>query len=188
MKIYRLHLVSGWSEGPWHFEQFIKALPDNIEPTDKPEAADIIVAHSSGCYSLPAAAKTARVVLIDPPYWPGKSIPSRVLKHSFIDAPKQIKRYGLHFWLALRAWNLVYACKNPSRHIKVWRAIKTSINIAAESKEGLLIHNTEDAYCSPKIADLSGLAGLKFIEMEGFHEDCWAYPERIIKQIEQSLD
>jgi len=35
--------------------------------------ADIILTHSAGCFELPAPRKGQVVVMVDPPYWPGRS-------------------------------------------------------------------------------------------------------------------
>lgn len=45
--------------------------------TKNASAADIILAHSAGCFWLPSAPARQKLLLVDPPYWPAKSIGER---------------------------------------------------------------------------------------------------------------
>jgi len=177
----QIHIVPGWSEGKWHYKQLAKEFGNEFALTSNTREADIVFAHSSGCYSLPEN-NAKLIVLLDPPYWPGKSIFSRIVRHVILDAPKQIRRYGLKRWLNLRFYNLIYAITRPWEHIKIWRSLRQTLKISSKSSI-IIIRNKDDAYCGPQLEALAKISKARFVEHEGLHEDCWMFPKAILSEI-----
>jgi hypothetical protein len=72
MKVF---IAYGWPEGQWHGKQLRNDLIDcNYQITYSPEEADIIIAHSAGCYLLPNSLRAKLILLIGLPNWPNKPL------------------------------------------------------------------------------------------------------------------
>lgn len=170
----KVHIVPGWSEGRWHLKKFAANFNDKFMLWPDASSADIIVAHSSGCYSLPKTDNARLVVLIGPPFWPDRPLIVRVGQMVFSDSPKQISRYGPRFWLNLRAHNLLYAIVQPWVHAKAWRQLRVSFEKSLKAHQAILIRNTGDAYCGPSIkSHVKKFKKIDYYELPGLHEDCW---------------
>jgi hypothetical protein len=171
------YIVPGWSEGRWHIKEFTRR--SQIDLADKAETADIVLAHSSGCYNLPKL-KNKKVVLVDPPYWPGRSMLRRMFRHVIADVPKQISSYGLPFWLNMRFHNTLYAVVAPLKHtIHTHSSLKKELASDLIDCKVIIIRNENDAYCS---SDVEQLASKKISvhTLAGLHEDCWIEPKQLI--------
>ena len=177
----RIHLIPGWSEGNWHLKQFSRAFGSEFTLERQAAKADIIIAHSSGCYSLPKLAANQLVILIDPPYWPGRPVWIRIFQNIVIDMPRQIKAFGLIFWLKLRFWNTTYVLARPWKHVKVWRSLRQTFLMSFQAERALVIRDSRDVYCSPVIEDyLKDFPQVMFISIAGLHESCWVHPHKYL--------
>jgi hypothetical protein len=183
----KVHVVPGWAEGNWHFKQLARGFGSNFTLEHDSREADIIIAHSSGCYSLPELSQARLVVILDPPYWPGRSIARRALKHVVFDAVRQIRRYGIIFWLRLRAWNIFYLIIEPWRHVKIWRSLRQTFKLSSTADISIVVRDKKDAYCGPAIDVLASNYDVPVVEAETFHEDCWRFPDKYIEIMEQTL-
>ncbi len=184
-----VHIVTGWSEHGWHRRQFAKDFTKcGLELAADPMRADVIVAHSSGCYSLPKS-KARLVMLIDPPYWPGRPLLAGVLNNAVRDARAQIRAWGLASWLRMRVGNTVYAIVNPWHHIKIWRSLKKALDKSLAGRNKLiLVRNRDDTYCGPMIAEWAAQKPeIVYHELPGMHEDCWQNPQPYIDLIKKWL-
>lgn len=57
-------ILHGWAGGWWHTREFTKELGRNdFEVIKDARIADVILAHSTGCYRLPEVSKAKLVVL-----------------------------------------------------------------------------------------------------------------------------
>ncbi|HET9850755.1 MAG TPA: hypothetical protein VFP35_04010 [Candidatus Saccharimonadales bacterium] len=174
-------IIPGWSEGNWHINQFAKALPDGWELASEPDKADIVIAHSSGCYSLPKLGKTNLTILIGPPYDPGRSIFMCIWQNIIGDLPSQLRWWGLAKLVRVRLANCWYALRYPLRHIKIWRSLRQTFLIAVENSETLVIRNNSDAFCSEQIKILvKDYKNIRLVELAGLHEDCWIHPKTYV--------
>ena len=103
----------GWAGGKWHtrqFEQALKAAGYSI--TDELNA-DVVVAHSIACYDLKIKSPATYFILIDPPYWPGKSILSRFIEKQKQDNRNLKNRFGQKYLLQKIAWGIFYIFARP---------------------------------------------------------------------------
>lgn len=183
-----VHIVPGWSEGKWHFKQFDSHLKGHFKLTENSQKADIIIAHSSGCYSLPATNTAKLVVLVNPPFWPGKPLINRSFKNVFWQIPKQIKSFGFIFLLKMRLRNILNILSQPWKHIKVWRSLRQTFLKASIANKTILIRNKDDAFCNQEIEKyLQDFPDIKYIELPGLHEDIWRYPKVYIDLLLKEL-
>lgn len=67
----KAYIEYGWPEGKWHGKLLTKSLIASgyVMATSSSEA-DIIIAHSAGCYMIPPDSKAKVMLLIGIPNWP----------------------------------------------------------------------------------------------------------------------
>ena len=93
-------VIPGFGEGAWHQKRLLNAFEKlgYIAEADAAQA-DIIIAHSAGCFYLPKVRPQQQVVLIGPPYWPGRSVLSSFIRKGHHDIIANFHRGTLWFWL-----------------------------------------------------------------------------------------
>jgi hypothetical protein len=182
-------VITGWAEGPWQIRNFRKQLIKNgMKPIDNAKLADIIIAHSEGCYWLPTQHQAELVVLIGLPWWPGRKLISSIVKKSKNEQNYHRKDRSFKWWLNKIAHNGWYILSKPS---KSWRGLRYhGPRYLPFMKQGkiLLIRPSDDTFCSPEIMKLLGYPpNYKFIEVPGAHDDCWLKPSTYIDLIKKEL-
>jgi len=150
--------------------------------------ADIILAHSAGCLWVPQTARHQKLVLVDPPYWPGKTIRERIRTRSRSNL--HFREYGvsLPLWLGRQWWGVYYAILNPRRTRYILRHIAAyDLEHTIQSNEVVLVRNQQDDWLSPDLTRLQRLSPqLKVITVPGEHDDFNYHPERYVALL-QSL-
>src|SRR5690349_1106305 len=112
----KVAIIYGWSEGPWHGKKLRQEISNaGFEIIKQPEKADIIIAHSGGCFMLPQQSRAHLVLLVGLPYWPGKH-PVRSLRQKIKDETKN------GWWLKKTYFNAYYFLTRPRRWFMMWRA------------------------------------------------------------------
>ncbi len=88
-------------------------------------SADIVLAHSAGCFWLPPADPKQTVILIDPLYWPGKSVGERARSRARSNAHFRDHNISFDAWLARNLWGTYYAMVTAPRTIRIIRQSRT---------------------------------------------------------------
>jgi hypothetical protein len=70
-------VLPGWAAGKWHTRQFESALSAAGYTISDVLHSEVIIAHSTACKLLSEKNPATLLILIDPPYWPGKSVSKR---------------------------------------------------------------------------------------------------------------
>lgn len=168
-------IAYGWPEGRWHAKQFVEALRDyGYQISKQPETADIIVAHSIGCYMLPAGLKAKLILLIGIPNWPHKSL----FKCTFEKISLEPKNT---YWLKKTFWHLVYAIFQPLRLYGAYRAYKLKYLPVFDHSPVVLVRNQYDAYLQQKASQqLAKERGWHLVQLNGRHDDLWQNPQPYI--------
>ncbi|MBI2589393.1 hypothetical protein HYW35_04310 [Candidatus Saccharibacteria bacterium] len=183
-------ILHGWAGGKWHSKHFALALKSaGFAITDKPEIADIIIAHSAGCYNLPGNLEAKLVLLIGPPYWPNKSILRRMSKIKQHDIKHTTALRGLFYTLSKIIWQVIYIVLKPSYS---WLAIRQHRHLhfldRLKNKKILLVRNKDDYYCSREIEKvLQKYPNVHYQELPGPHDDYYTNPKPYIDLIFQEL-
>ena len=166
-------IIPGFAEGSFHYSQLRKELQQaGFSVIHDAEQADVIIAHSGGCYLLPSASRAKQVFLIGYPYWPGRSLLTSIYL-KFADLRQQ---HGILF--ATKAWliNGWFACNV----IHDWWLIRGSHrrkDILTQPLSGRhFIWNRYDSYCDPQAVLALATPNDTFISIEGGHDDIWQNP------------
>jgi hypothetical protein len=183
-------IICGIGEGRWHasiLEPPLKAAGFRV--INDPAKANIILSHSGGCFFLPKTTPDQTIVLIDPPYWPGKLILVSVIEKIYRDTKDHIARRKFGFWAQKTLWNLIYLFKYVFKSLQMgWFARKQNFYQALAQDTVILIRNEDDVWCTPDIEQLPTDSNpFTYYHLPGQHDDCWLNPEVYAKLLQSKL-
>lgn len=183
-------IFQGWAGGKWHTRDFAKALQSNgFVVSDNSSNADIIVAHSTGCYGLPTDLKARLVMLMNPPYWPDKSILERLLKKKGHDTKLAHREHGKRYVFLKTLWEGVYIVTRPRYTVlAIKHHRKLDFLEHLEDKKVVLVRNENDYFCSPGIESaVKKYPNVRYIQLPGAHDDYYTNPKPYIDLLLKEL-
>lgn len=143
--------------------------------TRNPYEADIIIAHSGGCFLVPNDLPAQQVIMIGLTHWPGKSIVRALIEKNWADFRLHRRARNIRTWLHKFSWNLLYFWNMP-HNVAMLRGRRRGD--FWQAKHVALIRNKEDSFCTPDIKSLPFVHAPKFVELPGQHDDIWLHSER----------
>ena len=175
-------IIYGWPEGNWHGKAMRQYLRQNgYEVTANPQTADVIIAHSAGCFLLPQNSQAKLVLLIGMPLQTGQNLAKSTLQKIELE-PKD------WWWLKKSCFNTFYLFTKPVRWIKMNRAWNKPLPKYKNAKY-LLICNLMDAYMDPdESQNFAKFQGWSFKTFEGQHDDLWQNPKKYVDEIGINID
>ncbi|HSH55994.1 MAG TPA: hypothetical protein VK983_04170 [Candidatus Limnocylindrales bacterium] len=180
----------GIGEGDWHGRRFKKALKRaGFKVTLDALRVDIIVSHSGGCFFLPQAPKEQMIVLINPPYWPGKPLALSAFQKIWWDYKAFAARGKRLGWYFKTMWNCVHLVRYLGKSWTIsLSARKHNFHEALHHDTVVIIRNDQDAWCTPHIQEqLHPGKTFHMHRMPGQHDDCWANPEPYVQVIQSEV-
>jgi hypothetical protein len=183
-------IIPGFAEGKWHTGRLMRALePLGYSQAASTAEADIIITHSAGCFFLPNTDENKLIIMIGPPYWPGRPLIVSGSRKVWGDFRTAWQRGKLDFWAHKLAWNYLYIAANILRVFRIARfASRQNLHEALRGKRVAIIRNDDDAWFSPDAADLLPKSEtFSFYRLPGEHEDCWVYPEEHAELIDRII-
>jgi hypothetical protein len=182
-------IIYGWTGGSWSTRQFRGELQKaGFKVISNREKANIIIAHSAGCYRVPNKASAQLILLIGVAYWPEKRLRSRVLNR-FINGLKENRDRGVLYIFHRFMWQLFYAIIRPGDIVISLRNHK-SLNFLEKLKQKkiIIVRNSSDEYSSPEIGTrLAEYSNIKLVELPGFHDDYYTNPKPYIDLLLKEL-
>jgi len=190
MKHQTVSILHGWAGGKWHTKEFVKSLKDaGFLISGNPSSADIIIAHSTGCYRLPTASKASLIVLMGPPYWPNKSIFKRLLNKKHHDNKLSAQKVSRGYVFKKTLWEAIYVFAKPSYTavaLRNHRNLSSLENIM--NKKILLIRNSDDCFCSSEIHQAAKkYPNIRYLQLAGAHDDFYLNHAPYVDLIKQEL-
>lgn len=170
-------IIYGFSEGKYHSRKLREALLQaGYLVTSNITSADIIIAHSAGCYLVPVN-HTAKVVLnIGYTFWPGR----KLLDSLRAKLAEEYRRTRLLRWLKECAIHDFYALNLPHlrRLLRGWGDPGSYLKVLRGTN--IFVRNRDDPYCEPRA--VLGAAGTDhtYISMPGYHDHLWDEPETYV--------
>jgi hypothetical protein len=177
-------IIYGLGEGGYHGRKLRKALKAaGYQLTRNPKSADVIIAHSGGCYLLPKDTKAKVVLDIDYTLWPGRSIP-KSLAHNLV---YDLRTHGMERWLIRGYINYLYLFKvhHTLRLAKGWPSRGSYLTKLKKGKH-VFIRNRYDHYCEPQTLLVKTSSKHRYISLEGAHNHIWDNPKPYVELL-QSL-
>src|SRR4051812_17865495 len=107
-------IIYGWAEGSWQSKRFARELEKRgLRLTRDVQNADVIVAHSSGCYLVPKEIRAELILLIGLPYWPERSLAAGIMYKLVAEMRHHRRDRSLIWWLNKLAHNTWYILTRP---------------------------------------------------------------------------
>ncbi len=169
-------LVYGFLEGPWHGQSLRAELEKRGLKPAPAKSADIVVAHSGGCYFVPES--VTNVLLIDPPYWPKKSLIKSLGQNIYQNTAERTQEGNLGLLIAGQFWWMAYAVIRFPYNVRLgWRASNKPFYNSAKGKVAI-IRNRNSVFCSTEIKKVRAQGRtFSFYEFGGDHNDVYVHPE-----------
>lgn len=168
-------IIYGIAEGPLLSRRLRQVLAKRgYSVTSDVRNADIILAHSGGCYLVPDKHKAKAVVYVGYTYWPGRRLAesARAMLHHERQAVQLLP------WLRRSTLNLLCLMRLPHsiRLVRNWPNREAFLS-TPRSCEQIFVRNRYDTYCEPNklVEHASKLAS--FISLPGGHNHIWEEPD-----------
>ncbi|MDO8591433.1 MAG: hypothetical protein Q7R60_00710 [bacterium] len=183
-------ILHGWAGGWWHAREFTQVLNENgLRVIKNASAADVIFAHSTGCYRVPEDNKAELIILQGPPYWPSKSILHRLFMKKGHDIKLRVRDRGILFTVNKFIWEVIYVVIKPGY---MFVAVKNHRYLhfldLLKDKKAILVRNEEDYFCSPEIEEaIKEYKNVRYVSLPGGHDDFMTNPQPYIDLIRKAL-
>jgi hypothetical protein len=184
-------MIYGFAEGPWQGKRFCAELvKQGFRMVDDPREADLVIAHSGGCFLLPRPKAGQLTVLMNPPYWPGKPLIISSLQSLWWNAESFAKRGAFSFWLKKVFWNTWYIFRYPAKSRWIVRhARRDSLRLAISQRRTAIVRSNNDVWLTPDaVRTIGEHADFTYRELPGIHDDCWLHPLPYIEVIKSIYD
>lgn len=178
-------VMEGWAGGPRLSGQFRDALRAAGYGITDPAHADVIIAHSVACYFAPVKTPAKLLILIDPPYSPGKHIINRIIANK----SNGIQVNGWKAKLSRAFWELTYIFAKPSYTSTAISKNGSLDFLSSHSDKSIyLVRNETDYLCSADIqVAVNGHPNIRYVTLPGGHSDYYANPQPYIALLPKDL-
>ncbi|HSX43633.1 MAG TPA: hypothetical protein VLF59_06145, partial [Candidatus Saccharimonadales bacterium] len=123
-----------------------------------PAKADIIIAHSAGCLWLPESETDQTLLLVGPPYWPGKTIRQSAKERSRNNF--RFREYGYPFrrWFIRNLWGIYYLIFEARRTRYIIRHMaEFNLEQVVQAHDVTIVRNNDDEWLTPDLEHLTEL-------------------------------
>jgi len=175
-------VLDGFAEGKWHSKK-LRAELVNAGYTIAKDAtkADIIIAHSGGCFYVPLNNTDQKVMLIGPPYWPDKSPARSMMEKIYLDMTYRMREQNFLYFLQKTQWNIIYLIADIPRALNIGKSVRLKKLVSLFNKSRVIVvRNKDDAWCMPDLKSALINEKATFYELPGEHDDCWIHPKAYV--------
>jgi hypothetical protein len=166
--------------GPLHSQRLRRSLEAaNFKPETKTQA-DIILAHSAGCWLIPDRAKPRLIVYVGMPL---ANTNPRLTWYKAMTAG--LSKNTWQYILKSNLKNAFYFVKQPLRNLKIVHMSATALPIIPNNTRVVFIANQHDPW--PQDDRLKEYLATKdwiFLSLPGTHDDLWSHSQRYVEIIE----
>jgi len=184
-------VIDGFAEG-WQTSKIFREAIERAgyQVTKEAGTADVIVAHSAGCFFLPDTHKGQLVFLVGPPYWPGRPVLVSLVQKLWRDFVYRKREGRLGYWAKKHLWSLLYILTDIPHTIKLTFFVRHhDFRSRLQHTDFILVRNRDDSFCTPDIESIPfGNKKIGYHELPGEHDDLWANPGPYVKLIAKHLD
>lgn len=185
-----VHFLYGFGEGTWHSKKFRRVLiRHGFSVVDSLDQAGIVIVHSAGAFYVPKLRDDQWLMLINPPYWPGKSTSKRAREKVRYDLAHAILSKHLPYFLKKTFWNVAYGVGRLGHTRLIMRTAPTyHLRAELRHKRTILVRNNDDAWLTPDLDHLKkAIPRLKIHHLTGEHDDCWYNPQPYVNLLQSEL-
>lgn len=173
----------GFASGPVHSKKLRKlAAQAGFKPAPITKA-DIVIAHSAGCWLLPSDIRPKLIIYVGMPLATGRA------QHIWLRANlASFKEGNTRHNLSTRVKNTYYGLRQPRRNLRIVREAKHKIGHPTlfSNVLAVFIANRRDLWPKSDTRQAALLAEQQwaFISLPGNHDDIWEKPERYVAIME----
>jgi hypothetical protein len=183
-------ILYGIGEGDYHGRAFVAELQSaGFEVIRDARKADIVVTHSGGCFFLPPLHLKQIFVLINPPYWPGKSLAASTIQKISVDFIDFVTDGRILEWFWKTMINLAHILRYIFKTLTITlHAHKQRFYEAVRDERTAIIRSDQDAFLAPNAQQLlEQKVGhvISFYHLPGQHDHCWRNPAPYVEIIKQ---
>lgn len=170
-------LSYGFVEGAAHGRKISRMLKKaGFEPAKSLAKADVIIAHSAGCWLLPENAKPQLMIYIGMPL-PLTSAQKLWLKANWMNIKSFLAKGHVLKMFRVAALNTYYALRHTRRTIDIIQGVKTAKPTVFKGALTIFIANQHDPWPhSAKLSDYIEREDWTFLSLPGAHNNIWIHP------------
>ena len=179
-------IIYGWCEGSHLAKELKRELEANGHQLIKnARNADVIIAHSLGCYLISNDSKASKILLTGLPYGPRKRLPLLTIQKIVTNCVRSIGDRKLLYWLRKGFWNSAYFFLRPKAHVNLKKLNNPNyLPGSRKQRKILLIKNDEDKLTNIEhLKEVINQKDWEVVTISGRHEDLWMNPDRYISLI-----
>lgn len=157
--MHTAHISYGILGGERSMRRFIQALAQQgIQAIADPTKADILIAYSAGCFWVPKPTKNQRLILVNPPYWPGRSLLNRAWQRAFSNAHPKQYGYTWRAWATRQLWALYYTPRDVLQAGRIILAARHyDLATVVQEQPAAILRSQHDDWLTPEYAQLKKL-------------------------------
>ena len=149
--------------------------------------ANIVIAHSGGCFMVPPDTRAKLVLLVGISYWPKRWWIISVSKKLALEIQHFRQEYTFGQWLRKFAVNAWYSA-NVFQNIRMLRAWKFCGDIwKLPAATTVAIRNHDDVFCTDNLSSLPFQENISFLELPGQHDDLWLQPKQYVDIVQSYI-
>ena len=172
----------GWAEGSWHATRFVRELEGKgLTLIDDATVADIVFAHSSGCYQVPKNASAKLIVLVGLPYGPVPHLAVGLARKEIQEIEYHHSNNELRWWCEKILHNLWYIISRPQATYYAFERHRIENLPNGLDRRVLVVRPGDDALMYPDTDMLLAGKGYELIEIPGSHDSCWVRPQAYVE-------
>jgi hypothetical protein len=164
----------GFLESGPHGRRLRRRLGEQGYKKAGPAAADIIIAHSAGCWLIPKSAKPRLVI------YAGMPLQMANPRRAWLQANlASLRRGNIKRNLKTRAKNTASIVRHPLRNLDIFRHPKIGRPAVFPDAQTVFIANRYDPWPRTDLLDeFAATQPWSFISLPGGHDDVWEHSDR----------
>ncbi|HSX04908.1 MAG TPA: hypothetical protein VLF69_00325 [Candidatus Saccharimonadales bacterium] len=178
-------IIYGINEGPFMGRPLVRALEQaGFTIAANPTQADVILAHSGGCFLIPQPNRAKLIVQVGIAYWPHKLWLASTVRKVYREGKLYFRQHRLREWAHKWLYHVRYSSLSTALRMLRSRPINQPWN---STQPQVIVRNHHDVYCSPEIYKVAFRGPRTFLSLPGEHDDCWEHPEPYVRLIQSLL-
>lgn len=177
----------GFTEGKWHGKRLRQCLRRHgYRIARRPDRADIVIAHSGGCLDTPILPESTILMLVNPPYWPGRHLLSRAhnMVLQLLRAVEPGNQPMFHITKTFR--NLFYLFWHGATNFRMVReSFIFNLEDEVRHQRTILVRNENDPWLTPELDQLVQInPHVQIVRLPGDHDNMWLHPEPYVNLLQ----
>ncbi|HSX08145.1 MAG TPA: hypothetical protein VLG11_04600 [Candidatus Saccharimonadales bacterium] len=155
--------------------------------TSRASEADVVVAHSGGCWIVPETNATKTILLANPPCDYKGSLLHNTNRKVALDYKAHKKAHDLGVFARKHFWNGVYFFTHVPRHLAMFKlTARYKAALPSLHAQKIIVTSTKGDPWTGNISlhNIATHPGYCFLSMPDGHDDLWLHPERYLDIIE----